>query len=1710
MPGSSRQPSSADAGNPSTPLREGLNQLRKRLLDLTTTNKLLNFRHSAKSCLRVVDELPDELFKRLKDDDHLLFRPVPEPPNESVNESKLADGTKLVLNLEGLADEKPSRSSKRIPAKEYAATLGINTSYDLPEPSATTDDHHKDKYIQTLHYPDELESMLRRISTNARTVIEESGTNMLYLNFGFLEWYESSDSREPLLAPLVALPVELTKTKPSRKYGGMFEFSIEATGEDLLSNLSLVERMKRDFALDIPLLDDEDTPESYFRKVSSLLRSRPGWRIRRQITLSMLHFGKLLMFLDLDQVRHPNLLSNPRMHELLQGQEQRGEPSYSEVYELDELDSDNTLPPIIYDADSSQHSALIDALKGKNMVIEGPPGTGKSQTITNLIAATLVEGKSVLFVSEKLAALEVVRRRLDQAGLGHFCLELHSHRTRKDKFLQDIHQRIQRQPLFREPSDLDDKIRILELQKNDLLKYVRLMNSSFGPLKSTIFDIIWSRDVCLHSHPLLEEFSESLVHPNADSITPPDKDQQRLNVEIYEQHLHAMIQQYQLVSNHPWSGITNVDLTYIQERELISKAIALKDCLQLLLGQARECLDHIGLNRNLTIGALRTLCATPSKLPPLTGEENLNLMSRLRTKESREIVVQFLDSVTALEMRGQEIERSFSEIPSLTDCPEQLKITLSQLAKSGLVRHTKSSLAKLAIRDRDLHRDLKKINEFIAHVAKLLHVESPLSVQSALQYAEVFKLLQMTNFEILHLRSPIMANASHNSSRSDAYAEMKAIQSMRSQLSSKFILSRLPSADELWRHSSVVSSSSFLGRLFSKDYRVAKKFHRDLSKAGQPQSWMTMASDLKELAEFQDRVHQFSTSAQYREAFGAALRGLDTPVKDLEELQAWYAQLSSQLSQFRPASQALIGAIETLPAEDLRALASQVKANSTICDLLNTLEDQLYESACFSDRSELPLGLKMIAEVTSRLDDFATLLEQAVVQLKQICLRDDIKLESLPTLIAEVATYRAAETNLNTNSAVSSLLGESYKGRSTRQAEIRATVQLIDKICIESLPIEVQNFLLVSNYEAQNKSLCQRLHMLHDLLMRYDTLWSEFCSVAGLNEDMWFSGTNGKPADTLGLEQILLRLERTVKDSTSISGWLEYIRGRKTLEESQLMSIIKLAESGRLKPGQLGSAFNFALFNGLCNLIFKTYPALLNFSRSRHERIRDHFMKLDREIIDLRRKQAAYQISRHSVPAGTRTGPVREHTDQALIDHEMGKKRGHIPIRALINRAHKALLGLKPCFMMGPMSVAQYLEPGKFNFDLVVMDEASQLRPEEALGAIIRGSQVVIVGDPKQLPPTSFFDTMFFEQGQTEIDEDDSLAIAGSESILDRACEVYHPIRRLRWHYRSRHESLIAFSNSHFYDQDLILFPSPVSESSSLGIKYHFIPDGLYSNRTNRREADHIVQAVLSHMATCPNESLGVATFNSPQSDLIWEVFYQRLKEDPIAQAYIEKWKDEAEPFFVKNLETVQGDERDCIFISFTYGKDKEGNWYQRFGPVNNTAGHRRLNVLFTRAKLRTEVFSSFHPEDIVIGDSSSLGLKAMKSYLTYAKTGVLEQATFGERPEPNDFELSVGGSLQQHGLDVVPQVGVAGYFIDLAVRHPTKKGAYILGIECDGATYHSAKSARDRDRLREENLVNLGWRIHRIWSTDWLRNRKVEVDKIVQLVQHLASCESI
>lgn len=558
--------------------------------------------------------------------------------------------------------------------------------------------------------------------------------------------------------------------------------------------------------------------------------------------------------------------------------------------------------------------------------------------------------------------------------------------------------------------------------------------------------------------------------------------------------------------------------------------------------------------------------------------------------------------------------------------------------------------------------------------------------------------------------------------------------------------------------------------------------------------------------------------------------------------------------------------------------------------------------------------------------------------------------------------------------------------------------------------------------------------------------------------------------------------------------WTTWVRIRQEAVAKGLEPLVSDVERGAVPSPDSEAAFHLAYARWWLPLVLDTVPVLRDFRRFEHE----HAIADFRDIDDLVRKAAAGRVVSalaHGLPP---VQSVPRQSELGLLRHQMELQRPSRSIREMIGAMPGHFAKLAPCMLMSPLSIAQYLPPDQALFDVVIFDEASQITTWDAVGAIARGRQTIIVGDPKQLPPTNFF-------GRNEEEEDVEEYERDLESILDEAKTAGIPVRDLRWHYRSRNESLIAFSNHHYYQNRLITFPSPQVEDRA--VRLRAVLDGIYDrgkSRTNKVEARAVASDAVSRMLKWlkleeqKRPTIGIITFNAQQQSLIQDHLDEARRSYPELEWFFSE--DRVEPTIVKNLENVQGDERDVILFSITFTQDAAGKRSMDFGALNRDGGERRLNVAVTRARQELVVFSGFRADQIDTSRTRALGVHHLKTFLDFADRGAIalpaqDQGSVGGMDSP--FEEAVAAELSKRGWHLVPQVGISGFRIDLGVRHPDKAGAYLAGAECDGATYHSSATARDRDKIREQVLRGLGWSILRVWSTDWWFDAKGTAERL-------------
>lgn len=831
------------------------------------------------------------------------------------------------------------------------------------------------------------------------------------------------------------------------------------------------------------------------------------------------------------------------------------------------------------------------------------------------------------------------------------------------------------------------------------------------------------------------------------------------------------------------------------------------------------------------------------------------------------------------------------------------------------------------------------------------------------------------------------------------------------------------------------------------------------------------------------------TARALRAALDETLTKMGLPLARSLSVVPAVADLLCSLTQMPEGETVLARAI--FKTSEPQRLAEAVETALTWCNLRNAETAEFTESAF--DADIVPLRGALVAGTDSFFARWGSAYRGASRQLGGLLHQPLPKAAServeLVDRLLEVKRQRARWGDEETFLSVT--FGETWRGERTDFTRIAQVVEWVAKMRATPLSINVDRAITLST---DRSALGAMIHKLErDLPLAHDAI-QRAVTIVQLDPTIFDGGIDG-----VDLVDVIARLS-TMADSTDrYVEWSRLCGLEKRLAAGGVAALAERVANGGMDGSAAVIELKFARAERLWRDAIAASPLLKEMGAlDRHS--------LTAEFADLERRRLKENVT--TIRAGHLAQvPQGAMGEMKVVRGEIGKKRAHIALRRLFQQAPTALQRIKPVLLMSPISVAQYLTPGLLNFDLLVIDEASQVRPEDALGAIARARKIIVVGDQKQLPPSSFFDRLVADDGEDDDEPGDSeenllggaAALGSLESILT-LCEARGlSSRMLQWHYRSRDPSLIRVSNREFYDDGLILPPSPLQEDPEYGLIFTKV-NGVYDKggkRDNRKEGEAIVRRVAEHARTHPDLSLGIVTFSSAQKNTITELLELARRSDNALDRFLRE--GQSEDLFVKNIENVQGDERDVILVSVGYGPTIAGGRLtsMTFGPVNAEGGERRLNVLFTRARIRCEVFASFDPGDIDASRVSREGPRILRRFLEFAKSGKLDEAAITGEPADTPFEEDVADVIRSLGFLADPQVGSAGFRIDIGARHPNKPGTYLLAVECDGATYHSALWARERDRLRQDVLEHLGWRFHRIWSTDWFYNRRAEIERL-------------
>ncbi len=683
----------------------------------------------------------------------------------------------------------------------------------------------------------------------------------------------------------------------------------------------------------------------------------------------------------------------------------------------------------------------------------------------------------------------------------------------------------------------------------------------------------------------------------------------------------------------------------------------------------------------------------------------------------------------------------------------------------------------------------------------------------------------------------------------------------------------------------------------------------------------------------------------------------------------------------------------------------------------------------------------------------------------------------------KLADYQQKQEEFaKTEAPIKSLVGSGYNGVQTDWTYVINQMNILKAML--SRGISFGKLPEYADFEPERSNFS-------DYAERLDQTFSS-CDEAALDNAAVYFDSSVFNIFTDDCSRVQMKCNDCLNVFDKLDNWSHFAALLSELEQMQVTPYIEVAVGRNVPEKFIVNSFRKQFYFQWIHRILSESPVVSAADRISQDKAVRTFSEKDKEQFEINKARIRAELSEKR-PSLSMIAPG---SAVSVLLREGEKKRKQKSIRTLLAETGELVQCIKPCFLMSPLSVSTFLASDSVRFDVVIFDEASQIFPQDAIGAIYRAEQLIVVGDSKQMPPSNFFNATVEENDDGEETEE----IKDFESILD-LCSTFMQQLRLRWHYRSRYEQLITFSNKNFYDNDLVTFPSSKTDADGIGVDYYHV-DGVFDRKshTNRKEAEFIVDLIYKNIEKYPDRSLGVVAFSVAQQNLIDKLLSRRRQSMPDKEYFFKD--DRREPFFIKNLETVQGDERDTIIFSVAYGIDAQGKLLHNFGPLNRVGGERRLNVAVTRAKDNIQLVSSMHYSDIDLGRTSAEGARLLREYLDYAENGDIalkrDEGVNDYDKLESYFETEVCELLRKYNYSVDTQVGCSGFKIDIALKKPDSSD-YVLAIECDGADYHSSKNARDRDRLRQEILERMGWKFYRIWSTDWFRNRNGEQMRLLE-----------
>jgi len=1606
-----------------------INEWKKRLIDLSRRNPLVYFKTDRKTILKVEAPIPLDLFKTLFEDKSCQVYLPPVPEDEEITTPKEGE---IVFALTERA---------------------------------------------------ETEKRLKNIYRKAESDFQEKGIRTSILTFGLLNW---KDGEEIASAPLILYPVTISRATPESPY------VIEESDEDISLNPAIQVKFKTEFNIELiqPKLEDEDfNLESYFAEVEAQL-ARVQWKVERSCFLGNFSFHKMAMYADLDANA-----ASIALHPIIKALTDRHVETPLGNGELP-TDDERTLPakpPELYilDADSSQAQAIESAIAGHSFVLKGPPGTGKSQTISNIIAKAIQHDKRVLFVSEKMAALEVVYSRLSNAGLKDYCLELHSHKANKREVIRELTRCLEEVPESNRQMTSSDKARLKSL-RDRLNNYVLELHKKREPLYESAFNVL--------NHLIkLGAFPERSLKLPFTKCTP-----EHLN-ELLD--IGAILRENYVVlaegNNFPWRGYKGKD----EDREIIlGKLERLIDDIEEVISIFDAISGRLGIPSPKSFDGCREFISICEKLAENPSPE----LSWLLSPDSEKMLTEARECSKATEnLQKISAELSVNYSKDFFDLPEDFINRFRALKGELFARVAKAEKADASIISATpvilesvnaLHVALESASKGGSKILKSLDVQ----YSGDLSLHKIRQSIRLSEIALSHER--LIPSWTKRSNLEKSEKEFNIFSDKLRHYREIVTDIRTKYTEAIFEADVDALCFNFKTKYLGWEKYFLLSYYKDLifihrcnKSSGIPATLRQDLESLRELILLKQEIH--ANNDRLVSLFDKYFSGIDTNLVALEKAiyNAKVAYTLSNIFQFGDSTYKLLTAELPLP-QDFEPTSDRLTSDSD--KVTNEIEkwnelfswEKIIQGAGTIETSSVNKFLQALTKLNTIIEDFHRLTDR--ISALRVA-PADASISSILDDLNKLETKRQTESFFKTNTAShAEKFKQRYSGMDTDWPMLVSaldwTVNLASPAYREYLDEEFFEAVAGGLQVPKEESL-QLKDSLKQIRKNIDGFEGEHI-------------TPGAGVVMSGLDdaRALMRLRQHRIDD--ITTWITYLSASERLANFSPGGTKVLEHITSTPPGAeniipiLTKGFYLSWLDGLK----ERCPIMAEFQGYNHERAITEFRDLDLKLTNLAFTEVISKLneSRREMYQGLRGGELSVLHDQAA------RKRGHYSLRKLFSRIPNLLLKIKPCLLMSPLSVSHFIGKDSFNFDIIIFDEASQICSEDAVGAISRGTQLVVAGDEKQLPPTKFF------QGDVDGEEDwaDSDEDFGVyQSVLEDCDSIGltpKPLM-LKWHYRSKHESLIAYSNESFYDHKLVTFPSSTENDPEFGVKFCYVANGLYDrggNKTNLPEAKKVVELVFKHLKDHgADKTLGVATLNIQQRDLILDLIEEERKNNPEFNKYFTE--DRLSGFFVKNLESVQGDERDVIILSLGYGRDANGKFTMNFGPINKTGGEKRLNVIVTRAKSKICLVTSIKASDFDIEKLTAPGLKSLYRYLDYAERGknALESITLGPGETESPFEDDVKLEIEKMGYKAVCQVGCSGFRIDLGVIDPKNPGRYILGVECDGATYHRAFTARERDRIRQTILEGLGWRIYRIWSPDWFQSRDKEIARLQQAIKNAA-----